>query len=154
MPDTPETKVEQIIDGAQGKVQEQIANAKNFLTINRHVFYLVLVLVGITTCIVLFFVYRGIAEKDREIQAFTLKMSQRDAEVKSRDLVIDSLDKASKSKDLSLADARDSVSRAYKTINILNSSQTLQNEKHRKDSIIISHLTLADKIRVITGGTD
>ena len=153
MPDTPESKAEQIIDSAKAKIQEEVAIVKNSLSINKNVFYLALALVGIAIGVILFFVYKGIAEKDRQIQAFTLKMSQRDAQVKSRDLVIDSLDKANKSKDAFLVEARDSIDSAYKILNTLNSSQNTQNEKHRKDSIAISRLSLADKLRIITGGS-
>lgn len=150
MQDTNSTSDKYI--GAIDKIKEETDKAKNFFVIHRKLFYLILFLVAVAAGICIWRVYKSIDFQNTKIDGYTVKMAQRDAEVKKRDAQIIQLTAANKVNDEAIAKARDSISKAYTIIQVLTNLQKQQNEKHKKDSIAISHLSLPDKIKFITGG--
>lgn len=135
-------------------LQEEVEKLKANIATHKKKFYLIGAGVIIVVCIILYFMWRGANEKDKQIQAFTVKMALRDKDVKDRDVKIESFISDMKAKDAALAQARDSINKAYQQLTIINETQIKNHEKQKKDNATLSRLSLPDKIKFITGGSN
>jgi hypothetical protein len=124
----------------------------NYLKVNKTVFVLVfflfIVFIGVVMCCLNY----GIGRQQQKIDKYDADIRKKDSLIAVRDAQVKLYDDSIKAKDADILASRDSVAVAYKKIDQLNQVYASQKQKHQKDSVAISHLSLNDKIRFVTGG--
>ncbi len=140
------------LDTAPDQIKQDAEHVRSYYVLHRTLIIIAFVVMLVACFVVMRFLYVAIENKDKQINALTVKMGQRDVDIKGRDEEIKKLDADSKSKDAAIALSRDSINQAYQIIAKINTKQYTQYEKYKKDSAAIGSLSLHDKLSIITGG--